>query len=368
MKPPWPASLAIREGWETARASRGLGAITVLAAMLVATTIGLSNAVDVSRLAAAEQRWIDAGGYVYVVEPGPAEGSRLDVADCDRLSNVEGIEGSFAVLSTDVAAAPAHAPSESASLARVSPGIYSFFGLSTAANPSIIAGPGVVERTSLMSGESTVLEVRTFDGSHVLRSEQVTVSTVDSPILAESIAGSYLTADLLKGSAEQCYVSTTAPHAETVQAYIAAVLADGGPVVVRPRLSQDSLGLDFSTAYEQRPLRWAWAPGALVLLATWGLTRYARRTQTAIYATFGVTRRPRLLMTMTEWVLVTGVGTAWGWGVAMAFAVALDADPGIALQQISLQSLAAWSVSGIGTVSLALLPVGNLLEVLKDRS
>lgn len=369
MKPAWPTSLAVREGFVGALTSRWMSAIMVLTTAGVTATIGLANATDVSALAAAEREWIDAGGYVFVVEPSPDSDLALDVTACERLSSVDGVGGSFAVTLTDLAASPSHAPGSTASVARVSPGIYQFFDVKPeAAGADVIVTPGVNGQTAMVAGESTVMTIEAFDGTRARQSVLASVTAIDSPILAESIAGAYLIGDLLRGEADQCYVATDAAHVETVRTYIASALGAQGPALVRPRLSENTYGVDFATAYNTRPLGWAWCVGALALLTPWALLRYSRRTATAVYATFGVHARARLTMQMTEWTVVTGVGAAWGWAIATTFAVGLGADIGIALQQITLQAAAAWCAASVGAVIIGLLPVGTLLDVLKERT
>ena len=61
-------------------------------------------------------------------------------------------------------------------------------------------------------------------------------------------------------------------------------------------------------------------------------------------------------------------GATWGWGIATSLAIGLGADPGISLTQITLQIIATWCAVSIAIVAIALIPVGTLLDALKDRS
>lgn len=358
----------MREGLATAVASRQVAAILVAATAAVCAAIGLANALDVSRLAAQERQWINAGAYVFVVEQNPDSDGGLDVATCERLRSVDGINGAFAVSLTDLAARSASAPGSSASVADVSPGIYGFFEIDPDAHGGVIIGPGVIDQTALRADDNTILTVAAFDGTGWGKTTTTTVTTITSPILAESIAGGYLFPDLLQGTAQQCYVSTDAAHVEYVREYLPAALGDDRPAIVRPRLSNNTYGLDFATAYQGRTLGWAWAVGAAVLLTLWAILRNARRAQTAVYATFGVRRRARLTMQLTEWLTTTGIGVAWGWAIAVAFALGLGADVTISLTQITFQIAAAWCLASIGVLVIALLPVGTLIDMLKERT
>ena len=88
----------------------------------------------------------------------------------------------------------------------------------------------------------------------------------------------------------------------------------------------------------------------------------------AIYATFGAPPRARLAMQFTELVILGGIGVAWGWGIGMAFSLALGVEPAIAVGRVSGQILALWFVTSLGALVVGLLPVGTLLDALKDRS
>ena len=364
----WPPALAIREGLATTLASSWQGAIRVATTAGVVITAGLGNAIDVAALASSEKRWIDDGGYVLVVEPGPDQMGGIAASACDRLTSIDGIDGAFAVSTTDLVATASSAPGSRASLTRVSPGIYGFFNIEAAEGARIIATPGVVGQTGLTTGESSQITAAALDGSLTLEAAMVRVTVVDSPVLAEGIAGAYLSADLLQGDANQCYVRTGAAHHETLRGYLETSLGGDGPALVRPRLSTDTHGVNFETAYADRPLRWAWLAGALVLTAIWGIVGHTRRTHAAIYATFGVHAKARLVMNMTEWLAVSGVGTVWGWSIALTFSIGQGVDPGTALPQVTFQALALWCCFGIGATLISLWPVGTLLDALKERA
>lgn len=371
MTRPWPSALAVREGLIAAVSAGWLSVVVVAASTLVMAGIGVANAVDVSRLAAAEREWIEAGGYTYVVEPGATgPDASLTVASCERLAQVEGIAGSFAISVTDRAASASSAPGTRATWVQVSPGIFQFFSLAPPQGPSVIVTPGTVANTALTDGEYTVMTVTSYDGTGTTQAAAVSVTALDSPVLTETIAGAYLAPDLLDGQAQQCYVSTDAAHAETIAAYLAAALSSERttPAIVRPRLPENTYGLDFATAYDDRILGWAWAPGAAVLAALWALVQFTRRTRLAIYATFGAHVRARLTMQLTEWTAMTSVGALWGWAISLALALGLGADIGITLTQATWQILAAWCAASIAVILIGLVPVGTLLNALKDRT
>ena len=370
MTAPWPTALAISEGLANARSGRRLATTVSVAVALVTCGVGLANALDVSALVDAEQRWIDAGAFVFVVEPGStADDARIDVATCDRLSQVDGIGSAFAVTVTDTTAEPVNAPGTHATLAVASPGVYEFLGVDEPAGAGLLAPPQITSGTGLIDGERTRFTLESSGDAHVVDVD-ATVAIVHDSVLAEQLVGSYLMPSAPTGSAKQCYVRTDAEHVDDISAYIGSALAaaDGTPAIVRPRLADNSYGLDFASAYSDRVLRWAWAAGAGVLIALWAITRWTRRARWAIYATFGAHSRARLTIQSTEWLALSAVGSAWGWGIATSFAIGLGADPRVTLVQVSGQIMATWCAASVGAAVIGLLPVGTLLDALKDRT
>lgn len=368
MTRPWPASLAVREGLTGTVTAGWLSVVIAVATMLVMVGIGVANAVDVSRLATAEREWIAAGGYTYVVEPGPE--ASLSVASCERLSQVEGISGSFAVAVTDRAASVSSAPGTRATWVQVSPGIVEYFSLAAPAGANVIVTPAIVDDTALADGEHTVVTVTSYDGTATVETAPVTVTTLDSPVLAETIAGAYLAPELVGGAAQQCYVQTDAAHAGTIETHLAAALGSdrATPAIVRPRLPENTYGTDFSTVYDDRIVGWAWAAGAAALAGLWAVVQVTRRTRYAIYATFGAHAKARLTMQLTEWTAMTLAGAVWGWAIGIALAIGLGADIGIALTQVTVQIIAAWCAATLAAILVGLIPVGTLLHALKDRT
>lgn len=369
MSSPWPTSLAISEGLANARTGRRLAASVTTVVALVTAGVGLANALDVSALVRAEQQWIDAGAFVFVVEPGASDSAGVDVAICDRLAAAEGIEASFAVQVTDATAEPANAPGTRATIARTSPGVYAFLGATEPPDVGVLVTSDNAARTGLIDGEATVFTVETH-GTGQVSSVDATAVLVDATVLAESLSGTYLVPTDLTGPSSQCYVRTDAAHVEPVRDYLGSVLGgdDGAQAVVRPRLSETAHGIDFATAYRDRVLGWAWVAGAAVLVLLWSMAQWTRRTREAIYATFGARARARLIIQATEWLALSVVGLTWGWGIAMSFAIALGADIHVALVQVTANAGAIWCVASLGVLIVGLWPIGTLLDTLKDRS
>jgi len=369
MKRLWPTGLAIREGCANAASGRRM-AVTICAGVaLVVCGVGLANALEVSSLVESEQRWIDDGAFVLVVESAPTDsGGGVAVAACDRLAQVDGIDASFAVTVTDRTAQPANAPGTHATLALASPGVYEFLGAPVPAGAGVLVPPQVADDTGLADTESTQLTIE-HPGE---RSDRVPVTAVlvEGTVLGEQLVGAYVLPAMLSGRSSQCYVRSDAAHIDGVRTYVRTALAaaDGTPAVAHPRLTENAYGLDFTTAYDSRVLRWAWAAGAAVLVSLWALLQWTRRARWAIYATFGADRRARLTMQSAEWFSLSVVGAVWGWGTAVALAIGLGADVHVSVVQVTGQLVATWCVGSLGVVAVGLAPVGTLLDALKDRT
>ncbi|MCB2411458.1 hypothetical protein LGT39_01175 [Demequina sp. TTPB684] len=367
----WPMMLSVREARANARAGRWLSLGIIASSAWLAGGVGIANALDVQQLVTAERSWIDAGGYTFMVEPSSSNDgpTRLDSSICDALSSTDGVDGSFAIAATNSTLEPASAPGTAATAFAVSPGVYEFLRARPVDGTSVILTQGVNDLTGLVDGEVSLLTAKPFDDSTVPERAFATVLTADTAKLSEQHQGVYLIPGLLPGGADACYVRTDAAHAQTVEQYLAAALGQGGnPAIVRPRLSANTYGVDFSTAYQDRVLQWSWFAGGLVLAAIWAIIQWTRRTRMAVYATFGAPPRARLVMQFTEWLILGGIGVSWGWGIGMAFSLALGAEPAIAIGQVSGQILALWFVTALGALGVGLLPVGTLLDALKDRS
>lgn len=367
---PWPVGLSAREGILNATSGRWLPALIILATAAVTAVAGIANSVEVSNLVRAETAWIEAGGFTYVVEAsGGSADASISVVDCERLRDVDGVGSAFALAVTDSTAWPSNAPGTTSTFATASSGIWGFFDLTPMTGQTILVTPAVTKATGLQDGEDTVIAVAASRRADAQRTEAVRAIALDSPSLPESLSGTLVSVELVNGRAQQCYVKTDAAHDEAVRGMLAGALAEGdSPASVRPRLSQNTYGVEFSTAYQARPLQWAWAAGAGVLGALWGVVRWTRRSRLAIYATFGADSRSRLVMEVAEWATLTGVGAVFGWATGLALSIGAGVDPEIAVVQTSGQVFAAWCAASIVTVVVSLSPVGTLIDALKDRT
>lgn len=365
----WPDRLAVSEGMANARTGRWTSVLLVLATAWVVASASAANALEVGRLVAVEREWVTAGGRMFVVEPSDGSEPGIDVTLCDRLVDIDGITGSFATLTTGSAAAPRSAPGHRATVVLVSPGVHGFFEVTPARGPGVLATSAMVAPAGLRDGEVVMLDVVGFAGASATATTTAALQVLDSPALATDLAGAWLVPELLTGAATSCYVATDAAHLDAVHAHLGQLLAapDGTPAVVRPRLAGSAYGLELAGAYDERPLRGASVAGGLVLAVLWVIVRWNRRGQWAVYATFGGHRRALLLIQLTEWVVLATIGGAWGWATATALGVGREVDLPVVLIQTTAHATIAWTSATLGALAAGMLPIGTLLDTLKDR-
>lgn len=365
---PWPLRLAVREGFEHAVTSQRTGALVVAACALLCGVVGAANAVDVSRLDRSEQAWLDAGGHAWVVQSATDEG--IDVGLCERLRAVDGVTGAFAASFGTDTATPSRAPGTPVTLVAVSPGIWDFLEIEPSGGTSIIATDGAVKLTGVRQGEQSTFRLISV-GSTVASSDvRATVVTADTQVFPDQLETAFLVPSLTSGSGSLCMVQSDAPSSTTIEAMIGQWLAgeQGIPAVVQPRLSADTYGVDFSTAYADRTSRWGWLIAAFVLCGLWGIVAWTQRARRAIYATFGAPKASRVLIQWVEWCVLSAVGVLWGAATSLAWTIALGAEPRVAVTQVVLGASLTWLAASAGAVGVAAIPDGSLLDALKDRS
>lgn len=366
----WPLSLSAREGFATARTGRWTSLLLMVAVAWLVAAPGAADSVGVTQMIEDEQAWIDAGGHVFVVTGAREEGESnpIPAEVCDRLSRVSGIGASFALARTNANGSVAHIPGGRASIYDVSAGAPAFLELDPDARGTVIATAGFSERTGVADGDPVVVTRRAGFGVSPGSSDVLTARVADTGVMGEEFDGALLMPARLTDTADACYVRTDAAHYTAVEAALPAYLAyDGQPAIPNPRLFEGDFTVDYTTAYEDRPLRWLWVPTAALLGLLWAMLQWFRRSHVAIYATFGMRAPSRLMMQVSEWGTLAGMGALWGWAIGVTGALALGARTEQALTLVSYHG----ALTLLGTTSIVVLlglrPTGTLLNALKDR-
>jgi hypothetical protein len=368
---PWPVRLAIEEGRANARSGRAVALVIIVATAWLCAGVALANSLDVASLQRAERAWIDAGGYAFVVQAPSQSGGvgALDPVACERLNTIEGIDAAFAVRRTPSTVAPGNAKATDATMFEASPGVYTFLGLTPPPGPGVVVTAEAAATTGVSDGETTQWTMRSFDGSAPPVTFTATATLTANPMLAESLKGAYLLPSTFASGAEACYVRSDASHAAAVENFLPTALgSESAPAVANPRLSANTYGLDFATAYGDRMMRWSPFAGAAVLAAMWAIVQWTRRTRMAIYATFGAPPRARMLIQFSEWAVLSGIGAIYGWGLALVTSIGLHVAAATALVQVTGVVAVVWFGASIAAVVIGYVPVGTLLDALKDRS
>lgn len=366
----WPVRLAAREGLATARTGRWTSLLMALAVLWLVAAPAAADAVSVSRLIDDEQAWIDAGGHVYVVTGAKTDGEQnpIPVQACESLRGVTGVLGAFALARTQDAGTLSQIPGGRASLYDVSSGALPFLGAAPADGGAVLATAGFAERTGVVDGETDTVVRRGPLGTVPDASDPLTVRVVNTAIMGDEFDGALLVPSQLGPTADSCYVRTDAAHDQALASALPALLAhEGDPAIPNPRLFASDFTVDYSHAFEERPLRWLWVPAAALLGLLWAMLQWFRRSHVAIYATFGMGQAPRLAMQLAEWGALAAVGAAWGWGLGVAGALALGAHPAQALGLVTIHAVLTVAGASVVVVVLGLRPAGTLLNALKDR-
>lgn len=365
----WPLRLAAREGVATARTGRWTSTLMVIAVAWVVAA-GAADALGVTALVEREREWIDAGGHVSIVTGASFQSQQNPVptAACEGLAAVEGVTASFALTRGDTMAAFFHAPGNNVTVVSVTPGITQFLDLKTREQPVVVATAALAERTGVKDGEVVSISARSAGGGAIGTSDALTLHIVDTAALSEDLDGAMLMPTAMGSEAGECYVRTDSAHKDAVAAMLPSALAyEGMPATARPRITPSDFAIDFSTAFQERDLRWLWVPSAALLGLLWGMVQWFRRSHLAIYATFGMRAAPRLAMQASEWGVFAGIGVLWGWSLGVVGAVAAGARVEQALVQVTAHAVLTVLGASVLVVLLGLRPTGTLLNTLKDR-
>lgn len=366
----WPLNLAAREGGATARTGRWTSVLMIIAIAWAIAAPGMADALGVTRLIESEREWIDAGGYVYVVTGARQDGLELPVPAqvCDRLSRIDGINSSFALAGSDANGSVAHVPGGRVSIYEVSAGALAFLEIDPDERGVAITTPSFSERTGVSDGDPVTVIRRGGPVHPAGASDLLTARLADTAAMGDEFDGALLVPAQLNDTANACFVSTGAAHHSAVEAALPAYLAyDGTPAIANPRLFASDFTVDYTTAFEDRPLRWLWVPAAALLGLLWAMLQWFRRSHVAVYSTFGMRAPSRLVMQVSEWAVLAGVGTLFGWALGVTGALALGARSSQALMLVSSHAALTLVGASLIVILLGLRPTGTLLNALKDR-
>jgi hypothetical protein len=366
----WPLLLSAREGVDTARAGRWTSMLIMAAAAWLVGAPGAADALDTAHLVAGERDWIDDGAYVFVVTGFNSKDAQNPIPSgaCDRLAQSDGIEASFAASHSPATFAFSQSPSGRITLVDVTPGAAAYLGTSLDAHGVALVTEGLAKRSGVADGEPVVVQRRGGPGAAAATSDVLRVRVVSSRQLGAEYDGTLLMPGLAGDRAETCFVRTDAAHVKAVESLLPAALAwDGKPAIPNPLLFQGKHTVDYTHAFEDRSLRWVWVATGALLGLLWAMIQWFRRSQIAIYTTFGMRAASRLVMQVAEWGVLGAIGAAWGWALGVVGAIALGARAEQAFAQVTWHALLTMLVATALVVLLGMRPTGTLLNELKDH-
>ena len=321
----WRTSVVLSEASANAFASRRR--LAVLALVIVGLTAGLIWAELVSwrQLAAAEERYAAAGGYVAVAS-GP---SGIDAARCEDVGRHEAVAaaGSFR---TAGQVASITAPRVVFARLNITAGLVGVWSPGvTAAASNVLIGDAAAGELGIVTGSWLTLS----DGA--VAPAQVIDTDARNPLIARSIMELVPAA----GSAAECWVEFGPDQGEAGTRWLAAAFAADG-ATVRPAVERGAFASDPATAFAGRISGMGWIPASLVASGVIALFAVFRLSEIAVYRAFGLSRSGVLLLLQTEAAIVVAmaavVASAWSvLGFALTTAVDL-AGAVVALRSAAL--------------------------------
>jgi hypothetical protein len=285
------ASEAAANAWSSPSRVAVLGAVVVV---LTAAMTWLELGV-IGDARALEDRFADAGGYVAVV----SSENGVDAHVCDALISLSGVVGSGGVRAGGQVTATT-SPRVNFQRFEVTRGILRVWDPALTTVP---AGHGVGQAAAEELGLSAATWV---DLGEAGRGRTTVLDPAGrNPFAARAFL------DLVppEGRMSECWVEFSPDVYEAgLQLLPALFAADEGTarrVVDRGEFAQDP-----STVVSGRLSQWTWIPAGLAASSVFALVALLRRSETAVYRAFGLSRLAVLLMLQIEVAQLTVVGVA----------------------------------------------------------
>lgn len=362
----WRTGVAVGEGVRSALAWRWLSALLVLLVCWVGASSGALDAVTVARLVADEQRFLDAGGSVVIVENHEAG---VPAAGCEQLAHVDGVYGSAALTHVGEPATVSGARGGDLPVFAASGDLWRLLRVEGSDSRSGIVSAAFAARLGWVDGDWVQFERSPGTRGEWLPTSPMRITVADTRILGDEYTGVIFPAvATVHGTADACVIAADPARLPALVGALPAVLATGyGQVVVRDRLITGEFAADYSGAYHERPLRWAWAVAGGLLGMVWFLLRWMRRSDDALYATMGADAVTRLVIRGTEWFVVAGLGGGWAIVLGVVTAMVADAPFSLAATYVTRHVVAALLTATAVVLLVQARRPRSVLADLKDR-
>ncbi len=358
-------------------------AATLMASVLGCVALVVAGAVwtdarAAGQVLAAESAYLADGGDLLVAYA--PDGSSVDAAACERLTDVTGVRAAGTVSIGLLATGLVGRPEVSQTVVTVSPGVEGLLAdRGRGGLDDLVPGPEAAARTAWVAptlagrwawdrGASLALTGGEVDGMPLPTGVLTVAGVVDPGVLDEAASTGVLLLRPAVGPAQRCFLRVEPPYRGALVEVVPSLLGDGAgrQVQVVERLPAGAGAGDPGAAYELRPTRWAGAAAGLVVGLLWCVIGWTRRGRAALYDTLGVRAGEALLVRWTEGAVVLVVGVVWGvaWGVS---SVVVSGVP----QEVAMELGLACGALAVGTLAPLVLAAAawrpRTLVALKDR-
>ncbi|QSB13659.1 hypothetical protein JQS43_19070 [Natronosporangium hydrolyticum] len=368
---PWRIGVAAGEGLRAALAGRWPAAMMVLLLVWGGILPGAADAAMVAGLVADEQRFLDAGGDVLIVENDRRDGSGpsgVPAAACTAL-NESATVSAVALTRLPQPAAPRHARGGDVPVFAASGDLWGLLGATASPERHGILPTTLADQLGVADGGWLALEPSPGTLGERLPLAPIRVTVADMSPLGDALTGVLLpTTPVADPIADACVVRTDLATLDTLRATVPAHLQLGAdPPTVRDRLWTGEFTADPAADLAQRPLQWAWAATGPLLGLVWLLLRWMRRSEDALYATMGADATSRLVIRGTEWGVIACLGGLWAVTGGVIGALLLSSAFPIALAYVARHTVAALLVATAVVLVGQVRRPRSLLADLKDR-
>jgi len=332
-----------------------LAAVTALVATMIVVELLWS-----SRLLAAEERFVTAGGYTAYL--GPDES--LSAEACDSAREHSFVDASGGIVQREEIRSQRQPSTR-----------YTVFAL-TAGALEVIA-PGAEAPDNLLGqvvlGAAAADELGLDVGGHLdIAGEVRRVGWVvpRDRLRIERLGRALLLPDEAVDTVEACWLDLPpARFASAIAASSALIIPPSLDARFEPYTSRGLLATTPDQALQDRGQRWSWLIVGLALGTVFGLDALARRSELALLRTIGVTLSAAIALRVAEKVAITWFGLVAGASAGIALVHLRDSRPTgpqlmLGLRTASLALALALAAAAISTFLVAL---RSGIRTLKDR-
>lgn len=291
----WQLRALVREATANVSSSPSRVAVLGTVVMVLAAAIIWLELGVIGEARALEHRFAEAGGYVAVV----SSESGVDARACDALGSLRGVIGSGGVRAGGQVATTT-SPRVNFQRFEVTRGVLRVW------DPRLTTVP-----TGLLVGKAAADELGLSVATWVDLGEAGRArTTVLDPAQRNAFAArAFLDLVPPTGRMNECWVEFAPAMYEAGLRLLPAIFA-ADQAIARRVVDRGEFAEDPSIVISGRITQWTWVPAALAASAVFALFALLRRSETAVYRAFGLSRLAVLLMFQVEVAQITAFGVA----------------------------------------------------------